>query len=141
LSEESGKLFVHYKKIMDSLRKKDCSYAELIEESIALKAGSGFETLEFIANQFARSVKKLLDSAFDYGVKPLFPIIVTGGQANNPQWMQMKTSIAGVPLATTNCADAELIGNALVAFTSLKMYNSLEDAAQKICRITKVYNP
>jgi xylulokinase len=83
----------------------------------------------------------LLDAAQKNGITPVMPVAVTGGQAKNDQWMQMKCNYAGVPLSVCTCADAELIGDAVMAFTGLGIYGSLQQAASAIVRAAKTYVP
>ena len=74
-------------------------------------------------------------------IRVRLPVVVTGGQTKNEQWMQMKCDYARIPLALTACPDAELIGDAAGAFTGLGVYESLEEAAASLVKISKTYTP
>lgn len=141
LQTESGRMFVNFKKIVEAIEEHRISYAELIAMSISNPGSDGFEILELVANNMKKSVKMLLDAAGENQLETIFPVVVTGGQAKNGQWMQMKCNYAGVPLAVCNCPDAELIGDAVTALTGLGEYNSIQEAADSIVKITKVYTP
>ncbi|MCK9168788.1 MAG: FGGY-family carbohydrate kinase [Treponema sp.] len=141
LQTESGRLFVNFKKIVEAIEECSVSYGELISMSISNPDSDGFEILELVANNMKRSVKTLLDAAKKNNISVTFPVIVTGGQAKNEQWMQMKCNYTGVPLAVCNCPDAELIGDAVSAQTGLGTYSSIRKAADAIVKITKIYTP
>ena len=141
LQSESGRMFVNFKKIVETIEERSVSYAELISMSISNPDSDGFEILELVANNMKRSIKILLDAARKNQINVTFPVIVTGGQAKNEQWMQMKCNYTGVPLAVCNCPDAELIGDAVSAQFGLGTYSSIQEAAGTIVKITKVYTP
>ena len=66
---------------------------------------------------------------------------VTGGQAKNDLWMQLKADALGMTLEICNCADSELTGDACAAWTGLGLYPSIQDAAGKIVKVTKRFLP
>lgn len=67
--------------------------------------------------------------------------VLSGGQARNTIWCQMKSDITGRELSLTNTPDAELTGDAALAFVALGTYVSLEEAVDAMVKITKVYTP
>lgn len=141
LIPESGSIFVNYRRIAEAVLGRDVPYSELIDSSLDNKDSDGYEILEYIAQNFSDAVDKLLrliekDNAGE-GMTRGHPVItVTGGQAQNTRWMQLKCDKAGVPLAVMKCPDAELIGDAAAAWTGLGVYPSLQDAARAMCAIT-----
>jgi xylulokinase len=141
LQSESGRMFVNFKTIVEAVEERSVSYAELISMCISNPGSDGFEILELVADNLKKSIHALLDVAKENEIDVVLPVVVTGGQSKNEQWMQMKCNYAGVPLAVCNCADAELIGDAVMAQTGLGNYGSLKDAADALVKITKIYTP
>lgn len=141
LETESGRIFHNYKQMASSLGGHDFSYGELIDRCLDDKDSDGFEVLSFIAGNFQRMTERLRAVASELKL-PLAPYItVTGGQAKNERWMQFKCDVSGQPLAVCNYADAELIGDAVMAQKGLGNFSSIEEAAEAIVKVTKLYEP
>lgn len=134
--EESGSIFVNYRRIAEAVLDRDVTYEELIAKCMANRDSDGYGILRYIAGNF-RDGLRLLRSLTGLDGQ----IAVTGGQASSEAWMQMKSSISGAVLMTGECADAELLGDAALAWTSLGAYSSLETAAAAICKARKIYRP
>jgi xylulokinase len=66
---------------------------------------------------------------------------VTGGQAKNVIWNQMKADMTGRRILVPEIEDAELLGGAVCAWTALGEFSSLQDASRALVRIRAVYNP
>ena len=141
LQTESGRMFVNYKTIVEAIMEREFSYEELIAYCLEHPESDGFEILALIAENLHRSFSALLAAAEKNNIRVILPVVVTGGQTKNEQWMQMKCDYAGIPLALTACPDAELIGDAAAAFTGLGVYGSLEEAASSLVKIIKTYKP
>ena len=141
LQTESGRMFVNYKTIVEAITEREFSYEELISYCLEHPESDGFEILSLIAENLRSSFSALLAAAKKNNIRVILPVVVTGGQTKNEQWMQMKCDYARIPLALTACADAELIGNAAAAFTGLGVYGSLEEAASVLVKIIKIYKP
>lgn len=133
--EESGSIFVNYRRIVEAVLDNKVPYKTLIEKCLANKNSDGYEILCHIAKNFKDAVCTLECA------KGCEPIVVTGGQAKSDEWMQMKSNIAKVSLARVKCPDAELFGCGVVAWTAEGEYKSIKDAAMAICKIDKVYTP
>ena len=141
LQTESGRMFVNYKTIVEAIMEREFSYEELIAYCLEHPESDGYEILSLIAENLRQSFSALLAAAEKNNIRVRFPVVVTGGQTKNDAWMQMKCDYAGVPLALTACADAELIGDAAAAFTGSGEYESLEKAASALVKIIKIYKP
>lgn len=141
LQTESGRMFVNYKTIVEAIMEREFSYEELIAYCLEHPESDGFEILSLIAENLHRSFSALLAAAEKNNIRVRLPVVVTGGQTKNEQWMQMKCDYARIPLALTACPDAELIGDAAAAFTGLGVYGSLEEAASSLVKIIKTYKP
>ena len=66
---------------------------------------------------------------------------VSGGQAKNPRWNQLKADITGITLLVPEIPDGELAGNALLSAAALGASSSLEEAADNMIRVKDVYKP
>ncbi len=66
---------------------------------------------------------------------------VTGGQSRNDEWNQFKANACEIDIKTSFCKDAELVGDAVFAFTGLKKFASIQQAAEKLCRVSKTFSP
>jgi ribulose kinase len=97
-----------------------------------------------IANQVKIAFSKILEEQkklLPQNSKNIPKIICTGGQAKNPSWMQFKSDVTNVELWVTNCPDAELMGNAIIANTQLKNYSSIKEASDTMVVCEKKYLP
>lgn len=73
------------------------------------------------------------------GFSPVYTL--SGGQARNGVWCQMKANITGRTFALPDFADGELIGDAALALYGLKRGSSLASIAQRLIRIKQYYEP
>ena len=105
------------------------------------KNDKGYKIIFEIANEVKSAFEKILEQRQLLSGKSDFPIICTGGQAKNPLWMQFKSDITNLELFVTNCPDAELMGNAIIANTQLKNYKTLKEAADTMVICEKKYLP
>ena len=65
----------------------------------------------------------------------------TGGQAKNKGWLQFKADITKVPFQVTASADAELIGDVILALYGMKEFDSIQKAAEKIVKVQREFFP
>lgn len=61
-------------------------------------------------------------------------LFVTGGQTKNSGYMKRKSKELNMKLSVANCDDAELLGDACVAYYALNVYDSIQDAALAIVK-------
>ena len=66
---------------------------------------------------------------------------VTGGQARNVLWNQLKADITGVEVQVPEIEDAELLGSAICALVNQGYYSDVTQAAEDLVRIRAVYSP
>ena len=93
------------------------------------------------ALQAKDALEKLRTAAKGTLTVPADEMTVTGGQAKNAAWLQMKADITGMKINVPECADAELTGDAVFAFTGMNLFVSIEEAVAALCRIRKTYTP
>lgn len=68
-------------------------------------------------------------------------IFVTGGQSKNKAYLQQKATALQMKVMVSNCNDAELVGDACVAFYGLGKFDSIKAAADSIVKTTVIYEP
>ncbi|MDA3812344.1 MAG: FGGY family carbohydrate kinase [Spirochaetaceae bacterium] len=66
---------------------------------------------------------------------------VSGGQGKNIIWNQMKADITGCSVVVPEVEDAELLGGACLAASSLGRYSNFVEASESLVRIKKVFYP
>ena len=104
--------FVHNINTKTANKQNDAE-GRAIMESLAFRVKEGMDLLENAA-----------------GFRPIYTL--SGGQANNKLWRDLKAEITGREFKVLQIADAELLGNAAITFTSLKTYSSISEAADNI---------
>ena len=72
---------------------------------------------------------------------PVKEMKVSGGQAKNARWNQLKADMTGITLIIPEIPDGELAGNAVISAVALGSAGSLEEAAAKMIRAREVYEP
>ncbi len=93
------------------------------------------------AMQVRDGLKVLLSLAADKGIRLPDRMTVTGGQAANDEWNQMKANVTGLTIAVPECSDAELLGNAVFAFTGMGLFPSIQEGARALTSIGKLFEP
>ena len=119
----------------------EISFKELIEDSYNGKNDEGKRILDGLLKKFSDGIKTLRENAAVNGIPVSDIIMATGGQTANSLWMQKKAEAAGIRIGITECTDAELMGDAILAFTGLGEYNSIHEAAAGMVRPAKIYSP
>lgn len=134
---DSGSLFLNYIKENGGSFLDFDSFIKKIEELPAFPkgnypktvAGKGKRLVENLANQI-KSGMDLLENAT--GFRPIYTLC--GGQAKSEKWCKIKAEITGRKFKHLQIADAELLGNACIAFTALGEYKNLSEAARAVCK-------
>lgn len=70
---------------------------------------------------------------------PVTEMRLSGGQAKNPLWNQLKANISGCTLHVPEIVDAELAGDACMALIHLKEAGNIDEACQKTVRIKESF--
>ena len=141
LSTESGRIFVEYKHRLEKERGATIEYPQLVEAALKNPESEGGKIIRQILEQVKASVELLKKTLLAEGIAFPDSITVTGGQAKNDSWMQMKADALGITLEICNCPDSELTGDACAAWMGLGVYESLQDAANHIVKVTKRFTP
>jgi xylulokinase len=104
-------------------------------DSRACIAGMSFDTnrhhiakalLEGLTFEICRNVQQLEIAGLEFK-----EIVAVGGGAKSSAWLQLRADILGVPIKTVNMTEAACLGAALLAFTAMGQFNSLEEAVSQ----------
>jgi xylulokinase len=123
------------------------SYTDYVEYLLENHEEAGYKTMIELAHEcklaFDILYKAYSDACQKQGIKKNIErkIIVTGGQAKNEAWLKLKAKIMDVSIEIPLCVDAELVGNAAIAFFFLGVYPSIQKATQNISKIKKIISP
>lgn len=93
------------------------------------------------AKNFAEGVRTLKKCAEKHGVLFDDTIAITGGQSRDENLIQEKADAAEMKIALGQIADAELLGDAAIAFTALGEFESLQKAVDAICKKRRIFYP
>lgn len=96
-------------------------------------AGAIMEGVSFV-------LRKNCDHIAANGIKPT-AIIATGGGAKSPVWCQMQADITGIPVSIPAEKEAACLGAAMIAAVSSGRYANLAEAADKVVKFVKIYEP
>ena len=137
LLPDSGTRFSKLKKAVASHLSYQDFVAALLQNPPLSQAG--FQLMEELAVEVKLAYEKLSTIATLTGTKIDSTICTTGGQAKNPLWLQYKSRIVGAAFSITACADAELVGNAVLAYCGLGKFKSIQEGARTLVQMHKVF--
>lgn len=137
LLPDSGTRFSKLKKTVASHLSYQDFVAALLQNPPLSQAG--FQLMEELAVEVKLAYEKLATIATLTGTKIDSTICTTGGQAKNPLWLQYKSQIVGAAFSITACADAELVGNAVLAYCGLGKFSSIQEGARALVQIHTVF--
>lgn len=92
-------------------------------EALSYYACYGLEKLQYVGNYKARNV------------------ICVGGGAKNSLWNQIRADVLGIPVKAMDLKETTALGAALVAFTGMGIYKSIEEAFSAIETSFVEYRP
>lgn len=72
---------------------------------------------------------------------PIKTMIVTGGGAKSPFWLQLKANITGKTIVVPRVTEASLLGAAILAGSGAGLYANIEQAVEQVCQPERVYQP
>jgi xylulokinase len=85
----------------------------------------------------ARFLLEALESA---GIT-ISEMVVTGGGARSPFWLQLKADITGRRIAVPRVTEASLLGAALLAGVGAGAFANVETAVDQVCETIRVFEP
>ena len=134
LLPDSGAKFANFKKNSEF---RDWSPAETVLAILNDKKSEGYRLISDIAAEIKQSIA-VLEKATGFAIKSMR---VTGGQAHNTPWNQFKADTLGINIETTQMLDAELMGDAITAFTGMGFFSSIEEGAEALVKTARVFEP
>jgi xylulokinase len=93
-----------------------------------------------VVESIAFGIRRVLETLGENGC-PVDEMRVTGGQARNVIWNQIKADITGKRVLVPEIEDAELLGSAACALVFQGEYNSLREASAELVKVRAVFNP
>jgi len=93
-----------------------------------------------IVESIAFGIRRVLETLEDAGCE-VGELRVTGGQARNVIWNQLKADITGKRILVPEIEDAELLGGAACALVQQKEFASLREASDQLVRLRAVFQP
>jgi xylulokinase len=115
-----------------------CDY--LIPDSGA-RLAKNHSVMTELAQETAFGIRMLCSLAKDAGSQLPSFVTITGGQAKNETLVQLKADACGIPFCITECTDAELAGDNVLARVGLGEYKTITEAAAKLVKITRTFTP
>lgn len=150
---DTGKRFADFKEKVEEELKTKITHKNLVAqlvdydkpetEKILTKEQqqAGMAVINDVTHQLWAAVNILKKASADAGLPLPRSMTITGGQALNERWSQVKTDTLCIPVSVTECVDAELAGDNILARVSLGYYDSIEEAAFALVKKAKVYMP
>lgn len=146
LLPESGSRFSAFRDRVKAERGESLSFEELVHLCLYNPGQEAlFDQGKYLmlqtAMQVRDSLKLLLACAADGNQRIPDRMTVTGGQASNDEWNQMKANVTGLTVFVPACSDAELLGDAVFAFTGMGLFPSVAEGAAALCSPAKCFEP
>ncbi|MBQ7167263.1 MAG: hypothetical protein IJR93_10000 [Treponema sp.] len=146
LLPESGTRFSQFKAQLEQKLFDDISYEELVHACLYNPSqeavyDQGKYLMLQTAMQVRDSLKILLASAAEKNQKIPDRMTVTGGQAANDEWNQMKANVTGMTILVPGCSDAELVGDAVFACMGMGLFSSVQEGARAFHSVAKCFEP
>jgi len=93
-----------------------------------------------VVESIAFGIRRVLEALEESGC-PVDEMRVTGGQARNVIWNQLKADITGKRILVPEIEDAELLGSAACALVYQKEFLGLREASDELVKVRAVFNP
>ena len=68
-------------------------------------------------------------------------LIATGGGAKSDSWLQIKADIFGVPIIRPAIMECSVLGAAMIAGITTKVFSSPQEAIKRIFKTQRVFEP
>jgi xylulokinase len=98
------------------------------------------ELMRAVVESTGFAVRRMIECMESNGCQ-VADLRVTGGQARNPFWCQLRADITGKRVLLPEQEDSELAGNACVGFYGLGEFESLTEASERLVRHQKTLLP
>lgn len=139
LSDNSGDRIADCKQTYEKENNVEISFSEYIKLCLEEKDKKGAQILKELSDFFKDGISKIRTLSKENNIPLKDTVMVTGGQAKNPLWLTHKAECSKINLATCEVPDSELIGDAVLASYGLGLYDSIQEAAEKMVKIKNVF--
>lgn len=139
LSHNSGDRIADCKQAYEKENNVEISFSQYIKLCIEEKDKNGAQILQELSDFFKDGISKFRTLSKENNIPLRETVMVTGGQAKNPLWLKHKAECSQINLATCEIPDSELIGDAVLASYGLGLYDSIQEAAEKMVKIKNVF--
>lgn len=139
LSHNSGDRIADSKQAYEKENNVEISFSQYIKLCLEEKDKNGAQILQELSDFFKDGISKLRTLSKENNIPLRETVMVTGGQAKNPLWLNHKAECSQINLATCEIPDSELIGDAVLASYGLGLYDSIQEAAEKMVKIKNVF--
>ncbi|MFW6180890.1 MAG: FGGY-family carbohydrate kinase, partial [Spirochaetota bacterium] len=68
-------------------------------------------------------------------------VTFVGGGAKSPLWGQITSDVMGLPIVTTNTVESSALGAAMIGFTAMGAYPSIQEATGNMTRHEVKFRP
>ena len=139
LSHNSGDRIADSKQAYEKENNVEISFSQYIKLCLEEKDKNGAQLLQELSDFFKDGISKFRTLSKENNIPLRETVMVTGGQAKNPLWLKHKAECSQINLATCEIPDSELIGDAVLASYGLGLYDSIQEAAEKMVKIKNVF--
>lgn len=139
LSHNSGDRIADSKQAYEKENNVEISFSQYIKLCIEEKDKNGAQILQELSDFFKDGISKFRTLSKENNIPLRETVMVTGGQAKNSLWLKHKAECSQINLATCEIPDSELIGDAVLASYGLGLYDSIQEAAEKMVKIKNVF--
>ncbi|MDY5886037.1 MAG: hypothetical protein SPJ44_07000 [Treponema sp.] len=139
LSHNSGDRIADCKQAYEKENNVEISFSQYIKLCLEEKDKNGAQILQELSDFFKDGISKFRTLSKENIIPLRETVMVTGGQAKNPLWLKHKAECSQINLATCEIPDSELIGDAVLASYGLGLYDSIQEAAEKMVKIKNVF--
>ncbi len=139
LSHNSGDRIADCKQAYEKENNVEISFSQYIKLCLEEKDKNGAQILQELSDFFKDGISKFRTLSKENNIPLRETVMVTGGQAKNSLWLKHKAECSQINLATCEIPDSELIGDAVLASYGLGLYDSIQEAAEKMVKIKNVF--
>jgi xylulokinase len=108
--------------------------AQRLITNIAFQVRQGTEALRTAISDAGHSASRIAGA-------DVTAFRLSGGQARNRLWNQLKADVLGIPLELTGTPDGELVGDAVIGFTGMGHFGSIAEGAGRLVSVSQTFYP
>lgn len=137
----SGSLLDTFRAEISALEGREYSYEEITDYAFSDKNSEGWRIISEVRDKVSEGITLIRKTAKENSLVISDTMTLTGGQAKNTRWIQEKANGTDIKIAVTTIPDAELTGDAALAFFGLKKYRTIQEASATLVREKTIFSP